>query len=599
MKRTFLLLTSAVLLVACAPAGDAPVETPQIQTTKISTDTLFDEAWSEETTSAILDKTMRIRFAYDQSDLTENERAAAQQLLLAGDRLHNMYMEQDHPHALGYKTALEATPGRQDIKDIYRIAKGPILVNLEGRAENIFTSERDGTGPNVYPQNINRDAFSAFMDDNPKLKAELLHPRSVVRSATTEAKAAVLETLDARPALDALHPELRGKVEGASGYFAVPYSVAYADDIFYVRDRLRAAADIMQNEDPAFARFLRLRAVDLLTDNYDGGDATWVSADFKGKLNAQIGSYETYDDPIFGVKTYFSLSLLKREVVKSDELAKGITGIQSIEDELPYGARKTVPSRIPVGVYNVIADFGQARGTNTATILPNESHLAQQFGRTILIRSNVLMNDAIFAERRRSFNAVIAPEHHSDLTQEGGFYRTLWHEIGHSLGPDYTKSGGEVEAALQTYDSPFEEMKSDLISLFAARRPYERGAYSEAQFRSIQASGILRVLQKNRPARAQAYGTMRLIQFNWYIDQGLLTYEDGRLHIHYDKYDAAIESLLEATLDIQYEGDRDAAVAFTDKWTTWDGNFHGVIGQAMKDAETSRYRLVTYEALGE
>ena len=597
MKK-LLLISTTLLIAACSPSVETPVQDSQIENSQIATESLFDEAWSEEITSAILDKTMRIRFAYDQSDLSENERAAVEQLLLAGDRLHDMYMEQDHPHALDYKAALAGTSGRQDIKDIFRIFKGPIAARLDGGAQNIFTSARDTTTPNVYPQGMEREKLSAFMEANPELKADLLHPRSVVRYANDESKQAVLQTLDARPALQALHPGLRERTSGASGYFAVPYSVAYADDVFYVRDRLLAAADIMQDDDPAFARFLRLRATDLITDNYDGGDATWIAADFKGKLNAQIGSYETYDDPIFGIKTYFSLSLLKRDIAKSDELSKGITGIQAIEDELPYAARKTVPSRIPVGVYNVIADFGQARGTNTATILPNESHLAQQFGRTILIRSNVLMNDDIFAERARSFNAAVAPEHHSDLTQEGGFYRTLWHEIGHSLGPDNTKSGGLVENALQTYDSPFEEMKADLISLFAARRLHEKGAYTDAQFRSIEASGILRVLQKNKPSRSQAYGTMRLIQFNWYMDKGLLSYENGKLHIHYDKYDQAVTSLLEATLKIQYDGDRDAAVAFVDKWTTWDAR-HAEIGQAMKDAETSRYRLVTYEALGE
>ena len=33
----------------------------------------------------------------------------------------------------------------------------------------------------------------------------------------------------------------------------------------------------------------------------------------------------------------------------------------------------------------MIADFGQARGGNTATILPNESYLARRYGRTILL----------------------------------------------------------------------------------------------------------------------------------------------------------------------------------------------------------------------
>ena len=35
---------------------------------------------------------------------------------------------------------------------------------------------------------------------------------------------------------------------------------------------------------------------------------------------------------------------------------------------------------LPTGVYEVIADFGQSRGTNTATILPNEAYIARRYG---------------------------------------------------------------------------------------------------------------------------------------------------------------------------------------------------------------------------
>ena len=86
---------------------------------------------------------------------------------------------------------------------------------------------------------------------------------------------------------------------------------------------------------------------------------------------------------------------------------------------------------------------------------------------------------------------------------------------------------------------------------------------------------------------------------NWYLDKGLLAFNDGRLNINYDRYVAAVDSLLAEVLNLQYQGDRDSANAFVDTWTTWDEQLHGVIAQAMKDAETSRFRLVRYEAFGE
>ena len=602
MRKT-LLIGTALIFAACGPSapedGASSTESaaPQISANNLQTD-VFSAAWSEAETRAILDKTMRLRFPYNDSLLSENEKAAVVELTAAGARLHTLYLEQRHPQARASETAL-AGSDRQDLKDIFRIMKGPIATTLDNSRASFLNVDAETPARNVYPAGTARADMDAFLAANPDRKDELLHLRAVVKAATPANKQAALTALDARPALDVLHPGLRARISAASGYFALPYSVAYADDIFFIYDRLNAAADLTQDGDVAFSRYLRARARDILADNYDGSDAAWVTGQFTGNLNAQIGSYETYDDALYGVKSFFSLSLLQRDKPKSDELAAAIGDIQAIEDGLPYTANKKVRSNIPVGVYNVIADYGQARGTNTATILPNEGHLSRQYGRTILIRSTVLRNPELFAEAQKSFNAATAEKHHGDLALDGNFYRTLWHEIGHYLGPDQTKSGDDIDAALQDSADLIEEMKSDIISLFSARKLHAEGSFTDEQLRSIYAAGILRVLQKNQPRRSQAYGTMKLIQWNWFLDTGLLKLEDGKMVIDYDRYPETVDSLLSVVLDLQYQGDRKATNAFVDKWTTWDDNLHGLIGAAMKAQEGSRYRLVTYEALGE
>jgi hypothetical protein len=148
--------------------------------------------------------------------------------------------------------------------------------------------------------------------------------RAVVQDATQANIRNALAVLDEHPGLELPHPALRDRIGTAETYLAVPYSVAYADDLLYVYERLNAAAAAIEGEDPAFARYLRLRGRDLLADNYDGGDATWVTAELEGHLNAQIDSYETYDDALYGVKTFFSLSLLQRDVERSAELAAAV-----------------------------------------------------------------------------------------------------------------------------------------------------------------------------------------------------------------------------------------------------------------------------------
>jgi hypothetical protein len=572
-------------LIACATAPSTP------STTGIA------PTWDAARAEAILQRTQRLHLAPDLSALTPGERAAVRELLAAGERMHRLYMLQRHPQALSAEAYLAAHPELSGHRDLFRLNSGPTASTLDNEREAFLSVAPETPARNVYPQGATRESLDAFFATNPARREELLDDRSVVWAATSENRRRALAALDRHPALDTLHPGLRERLARGATYIAVPYSVAYAEDIFFIYDRLNAAAALVEAGDPAFARYLRLRARDLIADDYEGGDAAWVTGDFTGNLNAQIGSYETYDDALYGVKTFFSLSLLVRDRARSEELGSALEDIQVVEDALPYQSEREVRSDIPVGVYNIIADFGQARGANTATILPNEAYIARQYGRTILMRGNILLNEDIFAETHRAFGAAVAADQANDLTPEGGFYRTLWHEIGHYLGVDQTADGRDLDAALEDTADLLEEMKADLVSLTSARVLQQRGKLTEAQLRGIYASGIRRVLQKNRPRRDQAYGTMQLIQWNWFMDRGALRFEEGRLRIDYRRYPDAVTSLLREVLAIQRAGDRNAANAFVDRWTTWRPELHEVIAARMRESERTRFNLVTYEAL--
>src|SRR4029453_10347390 len=179
------------------------------------------------------------------------------------------------------------------------------------------------------------------------------------------------------------------------GFYVVPYTVAYADDLMSAYRLLNEAAAAVKKDDEEFAKNLRNRARDLLSNDYEAGDADLVTRHFKN-INAQVGSYETYDDELYGVKTFFAFSLLLTRQAETTALRQAMKGLQGLEDSLPYQNHKKIREDIPVGVYDVIADFGQARGGNTATILPNESYLARRYGRTILLRANIMRDTSIF-----------------------------------------------------------------------------------------------------------------------------------------------------------------------------------------------------------
>ncbi|WP_395646418.1 hypothetical protein [Terricaulis sp.] len=584
-----LILAAALLLAACATP--ASTTDPSVSTAGIG------PAWSAEQSDALLARTQRLHLAPDVSQLTPGEQVAVRELIAAGQRMHTLYLSQKHPQGAAAEAYLAAHPTLTRERDLMRLSSGPIATTFDNTREPFLTVSPEAPARNMYPAGTTKAALDAFLAANPTRRDTLVDDRTVVWAATPENRRAALATLDRYPVLEALHPGLRVRLAGEQTYLAVPYSVAYAPDLIFIGERLNAAADAVERGDAAFARYLRLRARDLLADDYEGGDAAWVRGQFTGNLNAQIGAYETYDDALYGVKTFFSLSILVRDRPRSQELQAALGDIQNVENALPYEHHRQVRSDIPVAVYNIVADFGQARGTNTASILPNEAYLARQYGRTILMRGNILLNDDIFQETQRAYAAAVASEQAGDLTPEGGFYRTLWHEIGHYLGVDQTADGRDLDAALEDTADLLEEMKADLVSLTSARILHDRGRLTDAQLRSIYASGIRRVLQKNRPRREQPYQTMQLIQWNWFMEHGALRFENGRLRVDYRRYPAAVESLLREVLAIQRAGDPRRANAFVDQWTTWRPELHEVIAARMRESERTRFSLVTYEAL--
>ncbi|HKP48202.1 MAG TPA: zincin-like metallopeptidase domain-containing protein [Pyrinomonadaceae bacterium] len=580
--------------------------------------------WPLETSQPIIDKTQTIRLAHELTQLTAGERNAIAKLLEVGKIFQSLYEKQRHPQAANsYRNLVQldkrtgASAATQNLLTLYRLNQGPIATTLENKREPFLPVDPVAPGKNVYPWAVKKEALDAFIAAHPAERARILDLRSVVRAASPENLSEDLQKLKQYPALATLHPGLQAELSSLGStklrtgarnrvprsnleFYAIPYSVAYADELMKAHGLLNEAATALEKDDDEFARFLRNRARDLLSDDYESGDAAWVTGHFKN-LNAQIGSYESYDDELYGVKTFFAFSLLATRQQETTALRAALRGLQGLEESLPYEHHKKVREDIPVGVYDVVADFGQARGGNTATILPNESYLARRYGRTILLRANIMRDQSIFAATSNTLAAAIGTEQAKDLTNEGNFYRTLWHEIGHYLGVDRTKDNRDLDEALQDDSNALEEMKADLVALFVADALRKQGYYTDAQLKSVYAGGILRVLQNNKPRRDQPYNTMQLMQWNFFLENGLLTFDSSShtMRIHYDKYHSVVGKLLAKVLEVQYNGDKAAADRFIDQYTSWDENLHGTIAKNIRDSQRYRFRLFKYAALGE
>jgi hypothetical protein len=562
--------------------------------------------WTQAQSQPILDKTGTVRLAPDLAPLSKAERAALKDLLAVGAIIQEVYEVSRHPQArsshaqlVELHQKLGQPAATRNLLDLFRLNQGPIAVTLDNRREAFLPVAPQMPGRNVYPADVTKRELDAFLAAHPAERESILGERTVVRRATAASLDADIAALTQHALVRELQPgeierlrQLRAAPD-AKVFYAVPYSVAYAPQMTRVFGLLMRAADTLAGDDPEFARYLRNRARDLVANDYESGDAAWVRGQFK-HLNAQIGAYETYDDALYGAKAFHSASLLLQDEAASAEVRTALAGLQSIEDALPYDAHKRVKDDIPVGVYEVIADFGQARGLNTATILPNDALFTRRYGRTILMRENIVNDPELFAASQRAWRAAVATRHADDLTPQGGFQRTLWHEIGHYLGPDHDEQGRTLDVALEDYADAMEEMKSDLVSLFALDR------MKHPSLRDIQASGVLRTLQNVKPRSDQPYQTMQLIQFNWFLERGLLHADaEARLEIDYARYPETINSLLAEVIRLQHDGDKAQVAEFFRRWTDWTPELHERLAQRIRDAQGVRFRIVRYGALGE
>ena len=115
----------------------------------------------------------------------------------------------------------------------------------------------------------------------------------------------------------------------------MPYHVAFKEFLEPMAKDLREAAAL--SDDPAFAKFLRLRADALLTDDYYASDIAWLDLE-NPKFDVVFAPYEVYDDSLLGVKTTYGASVMIRNDAESQKLALYQKYVPDLQEALPLPA---------------------------------------------------------------------------------------------------------------------------------------------------------------------------------------------------------------------------------------------------------------------
>ena len=203
--------------------------------------------WTEDQAQRILSKTLRVHLAPPLDGLSVAERGTIQRLLKAGQIMQHLYEQSRHAEALTAQLELkrwhasQVNPGRtQALLDLYRLSKGPIVTSLDNVRLPFLPVAKETPGKNVYPLAIGKQELERFFLERPNQREALLGVRSITRRAVAENIRHDLAVLAEHPVLVVLHPGLREHLwalrstPSPQSFYALPYSVAYADHILRV-----------------------------------------------------------------------------------------------------------------------------------------------------------------------------------------------------------------------------------------------------------------------------------------------------------------------------------------------------------------------------
>ena len=262
-KATAVTLAALISIgVACAPGADAPQPVEA-------------EASHVEQRLAIYTE---VDLAPDLSLLSESQRQVLAILIEAAAATDDIYWQQ----AYGDKAALLETVDDDATRRFIDINFGP-WDRLDGNAPFVDGVGTKPLGANFYPADVTREEIEG--------------------AANTE--------------LRSLYTLVRRAEDGTLE--AVPYHEAFADQVTFMAERLRAAAEA--SETPSLKHYLNLRADALLSDDYQASDFAWM--DMKDNtVEIIIGPIETYEDQLLGAKASHEALVLIKDQEWSARLAR-------------------------------------------------------------------------------------------------------------------------------------------------------------------------------------------------------------------------------------------------------------------------------------
>jgi hypothetical protein len=518
MRSTYSRLATTALAVLCLSVAAAATDlTPQLA------------------------KFSAVTMPFHSAALTPREKQLVAKLVEATRYLDEVFWQQSDPQGLALYRSLAGSkePSDQQLRRLLMINGGRYDLIRE-------YAPFGGAGPrppggSVYPADLTRAELDAYVAKHPKQKTALYDPFTVV----------------ARKG-DALA--------------AIPYRIAYRKWLVPMTKALREAA--LLSDDAAFAKFLRLRADALLTDNYFQSDLAWLDL-VNPKFDVIFAPYETYLDSFLGVKTSYGAAVLIRNDAESRKLEAFQKYIPDIQDALPLSAEDR-PSKkghaSPMEVMDAPFRGGDLRHGYQAVAdnLPNDPRVKEQKGSKKIFFKNYLdarVNYVILPIARR----LMKQDQVKLASADGYLTTTLMHEIAHGIGPTFSRTAAgkkDIREAIGPEYAGLEEAKADIVGLYGLQWLADHGKFPKEKMAECYGSEVAGIFRTVRFGVAEAHGRAEIMEFNFFAERGVVRFDpsSGRYAVDIAGMPAAVAELAKELLEQEASGDRARVEAWFAKY---------------------------------
>jgi hypothetical protein len=534
----------ALPLLAAAPKKSAPAK-------KKPLDVAID-------IDARLARMKVVEMTLDKSRFSDRERKLLDALVDAARQFESIYWRQSDPGDIALLKELQKSAKPTD-KTLARF-----LFRNGGRWDQIdenrpfIGNEPVPPGRALYPKGLTKADLEAYVKAHPAEKDAVYGERTVL----TRAPGKTLKLV------------------------ATPYRVAYRSFLEKAAADLRRAAGF--SDEPGFAKFLRMRADALLSDDYYDSDVAWVKLE-NPKFDIILAPYETYLDDLLGVKGSYGAAVMVRNEEESAKLAVFQKYVPDIQEALPLAAEDKPDVRghlAPMEVMDTPFRSGDLRHGYQAVAdnLPNDPRIHEKVGSKRLFFKNYMdarVKEVVLPLAKK----VMREDQAAKASGEGYLAAVMMHEVSHGIGPAFARKGGQkvdIREAIGPLYSGLEEAKADVGGMFGLYWLVEHGALPKERLDEYTLSYVAGIFRTVRFGTAEAHGRAEMMEFNVLSEAGAITREaaSGRYVVDTARIQPAMTALAKELLEIEATGDSARAEAWFKKYGTMPADLKAALDGA-------------------